>query len=35
MFICLNDRLDSVLMMGHEALGKTQNTSTLMLLSLK
>lgn len=34
MFICLNERVGSTLMMGHEALGKTQNRNTLMLLSL-
>lgn len=33
-FICLNERVGSVLMVGHEALGKTQNRNTLMLLSL-
>lgn len=34
-FICLNDRVVSMSVMGHEALGITQNRNTLMLLSLK
>lgn len=32
--ICLNGRIGSVLMMGHEALGKTHNRNTSMLLNL-
>lgn len=33
-FICLNERVGSMLTVGHEALGKTQNRNTLRLLSL-
>lgn len=34
MFICLDEKVSSILMMVHEALGKTQNRNTLMLRSL-